>query len=169
MRNIVIVTALLLGLIAPVLAADAPTALETKVNSLESNNAALTEDLGNARLDLDKTKADMLKRFVDEAQARKALEQTITDQLTQLQKALTAEIAARGESDKQIAELQAQLTSQKLTIAKLQSDLDAEKIARGKAEIELAKTVDHNRRVEKTDRTVGYGLSALLLGLSLRH
>ena len=146
MRNFSIVAALVICLIVPALAADAPTALETKVNSLESNNAALTEDLGNARLDLDKTKADMLTRFADETKARADADQKINDTLAQLQKDLSTEVAARTLSDTQTAAkidtLQAKITDQALTIAKLQSDLDAEKIARAQEDSKLAATVE---------------------------
>ena len=173
MRNFTIVAALVICLIVPALAAEAPTALEAKVNALESNNAALTEDLGNTRLDLDKTKTDMLARFAAEIKAREAGDKALSDSMTKLQSDLTAEVTARTASDKQtatqIADLQTKLTDQALTIAKLQSDLDAEKTARAKEDAQLAATIAHNYKVAKTNRTIGYGLDAILAGFAFSH
>jgi len=162
MRIMIMISALMVGLLVPALAAETPSALETKVKALESHNAALTEDLGNTKLDLKQTQSTMKKSIADEVDARKALEQSFTDQMAKLAKALNDEIAARGNSDKLIAELQAKLSDQGLTLTKLQADLDAEKAARIKADTALTNIVDHNHRVQKTDRTVGYSLSALL-------
>lgn len=176
MRIVIIIAALLVGLLVPAFAADTPGALETRVKALENHNAALTEDLGNTRLDLKQTKLDLkqtktelTKSIADEADARKALEQSFTDQMAKLQKMISDEIAARGESDKRIAELQAKLSDQALSLTKLQSDLDAEKAARMKADIALTGLINHNHRVQKTNTTITYGLAALLaIGLAVR-
>ena len=167
MRNllIVLVVALICSVVAPSLAAETPESTDKRITALENSNQVLREDLGNTRLELDTTK-DALQKTIDEQ--AKALKD-VSDRLN-------AEIAARGASDKLIAEMQSQLATQQAQIDKQKNDLNTLQTALAKetndrlaADTQANKELAHSAVVAKKDRTVTYVLGLLLgAGLALK-
>lgn len=151
MQKFFILALLLCGLIVPALAADTPEGTAKRVVNLEKATLVMQEDLANTKLALEETQDNNAKSFKE-----------LTARLDQLQKSLNAEIAARGESDKLIAELQTELVNQRMKTAQLQEALNKEKADRETAVAQLDTAIKANTVKDKKDRTITYAVGALL-------
>lgn len=159
MRTILLIALFCALLITPVFAADTQESTAKRLSTLENSVQGQREDLGTVKIELDTTKDDIMQALQMEAAARKKLEER-----------LDAEVAARGESDKLIAELRTALASQKIA---LQTQIDLLQAALDKAKTEQAATnaalnasIAKNNKQDKKDRTISY-VMGLLLGAGI--
>jgi len=162
MRTFILMLALLAVVLVPVMA-ETPEATTKRITNLENAIQVLREDLANTKLELDTTKEKLQKNIDAEAQSRKDLEAKVN----KLQDALTAEIAARGASDKLIAELQAELQTQKARADVMQANFDQTKKEQAAAIASLASLIEKNYKQDKKDRTINYAIEAILGGIAI--
>lgn len=164
MTKFAILAALLCSLLIPAFAADTTTTTPDntgkRITNLEKTTQVIQEDVANTKLALEDTQ-DKTQTAIDTN--AKAI-QDLSARLDQLQKALNAEVVARGKSDKLIAELQTSLVNEQLKNSQLQEALNKEIADRQAADAALSKSIQANTSRDKKDRTITYGMG-LLLGI----